>query len=528
MKRDLDALSTNTYDLVIIGGGIFGACAAWDAALRGLSVALVERGDFSQAASANCFKIVHGGIRYLQHGDIVRVRESSRERRALLRIAPDHVRPLPIVVPTYGHGLRGQALMRAAMSLYDALTADRNDGIRDPAWRIPSGRCLSRAETLALFPGLETPELTGAAVFHDAQIASPARLVMAFLHSAAREGADAANYVEATGFLRGGDRITGVRARDALSGQPLEIRGRIVLNAAGAWAERLLARDLGLALPRQLTFSRDAFFIMRKRLNTDHALAVQAKTKDPDALLSRGRRHLFLAPWGGYTLVGVWHKVHRGDPDTMTLTESELPGFLEEINAGYPLGLTPEDVVGWGAGLILFGENAPGATHLSYGKRSILVDHHAAHGLEGLVSLIGVRYTTARGMAERALDLICAKLGASRPCRTETTPLHHNGDFSTGPAQFEPAKCLALVREEQAQTLSDVVFRRTDLGTAGHPGEAALRACAEVMATELGWDAGRVQRELDEVERAYPRRGAATRPQSAGAARAGATQPVAA
>lgn len=510
MKRDLGALSAKPYDLVIVGGGIFGACAAWDAASRGLSVALVERGDFSEAASANCFKVVHGGIRYLQHGDLARVRESSRERRALLRVAPHHVRPLPIVVPTYGHGLQGKTLMRAALALYDAVTADRNDGIPDPAWHIPSGRCLSRAEALALFPGLEAPALTGAAVFHDAQIESPARLVVAFLRSAAREGADVANYVEADGFLREGERITGVQATDRLSGRRLEVRGRVVLNAAGAWAERLLGRDLGLAFPRRLTFSRDAYFIVRKRLDPTHALAVQARTKDPDALFSRGNRHLFLAPWRGYTLVGVWHKVHRDDPDAMTLTEPELQQFLEEVNAGYPLGLTVNDVTQWGAGLVLFGENATAATHLSYGKRSVLVDHQAAHGLEGLVSLIGVRYTTARGMAERALDLICDKLNVVRPCHTETTPLTYNGAAhgSTSPlngAMVSEGDVRHAVREEQAQQLSDVVFRRTDLGTGGHPGEFALRACAEVMASELGWDSLRLQRELEDVERFYPR-----------------------
>ena len=135
MRRDLTALADRVYDLVVVGGGIYGACAAWDATLRGLSVALLERQDFGGATTANSLKMVHGGIRYLQHADIYRVRESSRERRALLRIAPHLVRPLPIVIPTYGHGLQGKEFLSAGIKAYELLTCDRNRGLRDPERR---------------------------------------------------------------------------------------------------------------------------------------------------------------------------------------------------------------------------------------------------------------------------------------------------------------------------------------------------------------------------------------------------------
>src|SRR5262245_13291078 len=150
VRRNVAALTEQEYDLVIVGGGAFGVCAAWDAALRGLSVALVERGDFCHATSANHFKMVHGGIRYLQHGDVLRLRESSNERRALLRIAPHLVQPLPIVIPTYGHGMQGKALLAAGLRLYDLLAYDRNRGLADPQRQIPQGRFLSRQECLTL------------------------------------------------------------------------------------------------------------------------------------------------------------------------------------------------------------------------------------------------------------------------------------------------------------------------------------------------------------------------------------------
>jgi len=132
MKRNVAALDGKEYDLIVVGGGIFGICAAWDATLRGLSVALLERGDFAHATSANCFKIVHGGIRYLQHADLYRVRESSHERNVLLRIAPHLVHPLPIAIPTYGHGVQGKAFLQAGLRAYNLITFDRNRGITDP------------------------------------------------------------------------------------------------------------------------------------------------------------------------------------------------------------------------------------------------------------------------------------------------------------------------------------------------------------------------------------------------------------
>ena len=196
MKRNIAALCGQRYDLVVVGGGIFGVCCAWDAVQRGLSVALVERGDFAQATSANHFKIAHGGLRYLQHADVHRIRESSHERSALLRIAPHLNYPLPVVIPTYGHGIKGKEILRAGFLLYDLLTSDRNRGIRDPKRRIPPGSFLSRSEALDLFPGLSKNNLTGAAIFSDGQIYNPPRLALSFLRSATDGGCNAANYAE--------------------------------------------------------------------------------------------------------------------------------------------------------------------------------------------------------------------------------------------------------------------------------------------------------------------------------------------
>ena len=309
MKRNLSELSGREYDLVIVGGGIFGVCAAWDATLRGLSVALVERGDFCQATSANHLKVVHGGIRYLQHLDIYRILESNRERNALLRIAPHLVQPLPVIVPTYGHGMQGKEILSVGLMIYDLMVFNRNKGLNDPDRRIPRGHIISRRECLELFPDLERKNLTGAGVFYDGQMYNPPRLALSYLRSAMESGAQAANYLEATGFLRKADSVVGVEVRDRITSDEFEIRCKVVLNASGPWAERLLESKMGIQLSPQQTYSRDACFVIPRRLTGEYALAVQGSTSDPDAVLSTGHRHLFIVPWRDYTLIGVWHVV---------------------------------------------------------------------------------------------------------------------------------------------------------------------------------------------------------------------------
>jgi len=552
MTRKPETLASDYYDLVVVGGGVFGICAAWDAVLRGLKVALIERRDFAHATSASCYKMVHGGMRYLQHGDLVRLRESSRERSILLRLAPHLVEPLPIVVPTSGHGKNSRGLLRVAMSVYDLLTMDRNRGIVDPDRRIPPAKSMSRAQVLEHFPGLEDSELTGAVLFCDAQMYSPPRLAMAFLRAAVSFGLEAANYVEAIGFRRSNGSIEAVEVRDILDGGEFEIRGRAFINAAGPWCERLLSRTLGSALSPATTFSRDAFFVVPRRLKSPYTLALQARNRDPDALLSREARHLFVAPWRDCNIIGVWHLVSKEDPDSVDVSNHDLEQFIEEVNEAYPaLGLEVSDVALWSAGLVVFGDNQSDTRDLSYGKRSRLVDHAVTHHVDNLVSLMGVRYTMARRDAERAVDMVVGKLGiATGKCRTACAGIY-GGGFDSFRGLLEeararypdwPEKSLdALVRnhgvaydrvlkasaspgrdpslldgtdvtkaeivyagrEEMVSKLSDVVFRRTDLGTGGHPGQRALEEAGWILGREKGWSDGRIKQEIEETGKIF-------------------------
>jgi len=550
MKKDTQALSENVFDVLIVGGGIFAACAAWDASLRGFSVALIEKDDFCSGTSANSFKFVHGGIRYLQHADLNRLRSSCKERSAFLRIAPHLVSPMPVLIPTYGYGKSGKAFLGTGMYLYDLLTIDRNRKSRDPNRIIPWSRFISREEVLKDYPDIKADHLTGGAVFYDGQIYNPTRLVLSFIKSASDQGAVVANYTEAQEFLRSGNCITGVRALDRESGKTMEIRAKVTLNASGPWAERLLDKSSISGLSDKITYSRDTCFVVPRKLRSKYAIAIQGQTYDPDALLSRPARHLFLVPWRNYTLVGVWHVIYTKDPDHITVEKNEIQSFIDEMNWAYPsLNLKTSDVTMWNAGLVPFGENEPGQENLSYGKRSHLIDHAKSDSLNNLVTLIGVRYTTARGDAEKAIDVISAKLGKrGLHSTTEFRPvaggdiddfeslvahatsdnkgildpstvrelihnhgtgykriLEYKGELGTlGKTSTLRAEVHHAIEQEMAIKLSDIVFRRTDLGTGGHPGDEVIRECAKMLALNKDWSPERMQAEIDEVNTRFP------------------------
>jgi glycerol-3-phosphate dehydrogenase len=553
MARALAALAGTEFDVVVVGGGITGAATAWDAAQRGLSVALLERGDFGGATSAESLKVVHGGVRYLQHLDVVRVRESSGERRALLRMAPHLVQPMPFVVPTYGHGMRGPEILGAAFVLLNLLTADRNRGITDPARRVPAARIVSRTRVLEWFPDIHKEGLTGAGVFYDGQLFNPPRLVWALVRTAARAGAAVANYCDVVSLALQGGRVIGVRVADRLGGDEFEVRARTVINAAGPYAEALLVRS-GVRKARSVPFSRDMALVLKRRFVDGRALALQTKYRDPSAVLTRGPRHLFMVPWRGRTLVGVNSLIWRDEPDRLRVTEAEVSDFVKEIAEADPkLGLTMDDVALVMAGLLPVEKGTEEGGNVSFGKRPLVVDNAREDGVQGLVSAISNRYTVARGVAERAVDLVYDKLGRSlRPSRTSVTRIHgadfyrfdelvrevsaglpegvdrsiaerlahdHGSAYGevlrlvserpelgarVGGSDILRAEVVHAARSEMVCKLSDAVFGRTGVATVGDPGRGELEECADLVGAQLGWDATRRERELREVRERIP------------------------
>lgn len=551
MHRNLPKLTEQLYDLLIIGGGVYGACIAWDACLRGLSVALVEKGDFGSATSANSLKVIHGGLRYLQHGDFHRMRQSISERKALLRIAPHLIHPLPVLVPTYGHGLKGREALSLALKINDLVSCDRNLQIANPQKQIPNGRILSRQDCLNLLPGIPREGLTGGAVFYDAQVYNSERLLMAFLQSASLQGADVANYVEAIGLLSASGKITGATVKDGLTGDTFDIQAKTVVNASGPWVSRSLKR-LKIASPLQQRPLAKAMNVVTRSL-FDHPYAVGISSRkpyrDPDALINKGGRLFFVAPWRQQSLVGTVYSPYTDDPDALSVTESEIAAFLHDVNAAYPPAkLTLDDVRFVHRGLLPSSGICPKSGDVQLAKHYELYNHRQ-DGISGLLSVIGVKYTTARGVAQRVVDQVFRLQGKRPPVsRSATQPLHGGRidqfdaflqaarqtqspnlseatvrrlvysygsayrevlahlDEPTG-AAGEPLDNLAVlkaevrygVHAEMAQKLSDVVLRRTELGSAGRPKDDDLQTCAETMGQVLNWSLAKIQAELEET-----------------------------
>lgn len=537
--------------MLVIGGGAFGAAAARDAALRGLRTALVERADFGSGASAECFKMVHGGIRYLQHADLPRLRASCQERTALLRTAPHLVHPLPIAIPTYGRGRRGRAFLGAGACLYDLLTLDCNRDLTDPERRIKRTRFLSRIEVIERFPHLAAPDLTGAVVFEDGQMYNPARLVLAYVKGAAAAGASVCNYIEAERLLWDGARVCGAQVRDLESDARFDVRARLTLNAAGPWAD-YLQQDVQRFGPfKRPPFSRDAYFIVNRAPSCEYGVAVQGLSRDKDALLGRATRHLFAVPWRDKTLLGVWHRLFPAHPDAARVEPEEIDRWIEELNTVYPqLALSASEVTFANCGLVPFGDTAT-ESELSFGKESRIMDHRGTHGIAGLVTLVGIRFTTARADAARALNVLLQQF----PAHTTAPPTHRlplpGGDIEDFRALQIRAHCaepdldertlaallrnhgaqyrrvldaaggarkavvpgtttlwaelLYAVEQEMAIRLEDVVLRRTDLAAGSHPGRTVLQHCAALIGERLKWSAQRVNAEISAVQRALDR-----------------------
>jgi glycerol-3-phosphate dehydrogenase len=554
VKRNLAELAIPVYDLVVIGGGIYGACTAWEAASRGLSVALLEKGDFASATSANSLKIIHGGFRYLQHADFRRMRESVSERKILMQIAPHLVRPLPVLVPTYGHGIKGREALSVALAINDLVSFDRNRQM-DPNKHIPHGRMISRQECLQQLQHLESRGLTGGAIFYDAQVYNSERLVLAFLHSAERAGAALANYAEVIAFLRDGERIKGVRVVDRMGGTEFEVQARTVINTSGPW----IGQVLGLLAPQSAAGPRfvKAVNLVSSELFTNFALGLAGQNgghsgyEDESSLVRQSAGLLFVTPWRGYSLIGTTYQAYEGSPEGLRATEHDVRFLLDALNRAYPgAALSREAITYVHAGLLPAARRArPGEVQLA---KHYEIRDHRQDGLEGLFSVIGVKYTTARHVAEKTIDRVYESWGYTpSPPVSANIPLYgghikriesylgneiQRRSCGLGPGEIqglvynygaayqdvlrhfetiaarEPisrersllrAQILHAVRIEMAQKLADIVFRRTELGTAGHPGHEALDFCARVMGRELGWGESRIGSEIEEVEQAY-------------------------
>lgn len=556
MKRDLEALQRECFDLVIIGGGITGGCLCHDAALRGWRVALVEKGDFGGFTSSASSKLIHGGIRYLPTGQWWKVRESSEERAVFHHIAPHLTRIVPFLVPTFDQGfMKGRAALLGGLFVYEAIGAGLNARIRDPNKRIPSSRFIGKQELLRRFPLLGRLDgLTGAYVLYESHMVSSERMTLSFLQSAQRNGAVVANYVQVVGYLQSRDQtVVGVVAEDRMGNERFEIRARITANAAGPhipWVNDLLP---GLRLKKRPAGYSKGVHLVTRPLFPDHALTLTTQRKI-QGVVNRGGRHVFIIPWRNRSLIGTTNVPYSGEIDDVCVTQQDILDFLEDLHHCLPgLNLDVDDLHYAWAGLypLLVREIKPD-TYQGTGEYQI-IDHEKRDGIQGIVTVFGAKYTTARRVAEKAADRIGRKLGKPMLGRLARNRRLVGGEirdvvaerqalgarygnrlcedvldhlFSMYGMESYPliASCIPdesrlerivadqpviraqvdySLRSEMAMTLSDVLFRRTDLASTGYPGREAVLWAAETAARHLGWGEERKRSEIEAFERSY-------------------------
>jgi glycerol-3-phosphate dehydrogenase len=478
--RDLDALATRTFDVLVIGGGVYGLTVACDAAQRGLSVALVERHDFGSGTSFNHLRTIHGGLRYLQHLDIARARESVRERRTLAHIAPWAVRPTPFVLPLGRSLTRGPMAMRAGFLLDRIIASDRNEGL-PPSHHLPAGRVMRRSDVLKDHPDLERIDFTSAAVWFDYVAIDADRLTLAWGLTAAGRGAQLANYVDATSIVARGGHVVGARLVDRIGGTEFAVHSRTVVNATGSGIDHLLHPfHADTRLP----------FLQAVNLVTSHP-APSAAVGGRSAV----GRNLFLVPWQGRALFGTWESPTTCAPEALTVRDEDLETFIAELDQAFPsYRLEREDVTLIHRGVV--------PAHVRPGNAPTLEGHElvfeeAIEGLSGLISVAGTKYTTARAVAERIVNRLLVLLGAApRECVSTRTPLVHvplHGDELLRHA----------AKNEMVMSLADAVMRRTTIGALGCPDEDTLTHAASVVGEVLGWTDDRQRAEIAALQRMY-------------------------
>ena len=554
MHRDLKRLADGRFDLLVIGGGITGAFLALDAVLRGLSVALVDKSDFGAYTSSASSKLLHGGIRYLPKGQFWKVRESHRETAIFQHIAPHMTRWIPFLVPTEsGSLMKGRAAMKAAMALYGLCSAGLDRLIDDPGKKAPDRTFLPAEQARAVCPLLTSRQgLTGAQILWESHMFNSERMTLAVIKSAVHRGAEVANYLEVRELLVHRGQVIGARVTDRLGGAGFDIQARVTINAAGPHVQAINDSVPELRLERRLTGFSKGVHLVTRQVEPEYALAM-TMAKKTEGFVSRGGRHFFIIPWRGCSLIGTTNVPFTYHLDRVRVKEADITEFLADINAALPeIHLTREDVRYAFCGIYpLIARDIRTDTYQGTGEYQV-IDHDRANGIKGIITALGAKYTTARHVAERSLDLAMRKLAQQgSPCLTGTTRLFEGdindiqefrsqchqtyaGDLSPEVLDAMIANHGAAVHElvaegqkldllqptavdrevldieirhavhaEMAVTLDDLIFRRTGLGTIGHPGALAVQRCAELMGGVLNWDDAERQRQIALVEARY-------------------------
>ena len=529
-------MQEDRFDVVVVGGGVTGAGVALDAASRGYSVALVERGDFAPGTSSRSSKMVHGGLRYLQNFDLGLVREALLERQLLVRLAPHLVYPTPFLVPALGGGRKNRAI-GIGLNMYDVMATSRigrgrsqRNEHREEAeyWSPDRHRTISGEEAAELIPALEPMDPSSAYLFYDCQT-DDARLVLTVLGEAERFGAVIVNGAEVTEVLDDGGSAAGVAFTEAESGERFEVHADNVVNATGVWADRIR--------PDELLTEEEI-----PRIRPSRGSHVTLSTDDLDigtaaCIVPAGSdRTIFALPWYGRVLVGTTDNDYEGEIDQVPPGGDDVEYLLHALNGYFGTSVGLDDLTGAYAGVRpLISSGDP--------KKSVDISRKAElyETSSGMLTITGGKLTTFRRMAAQVVDRIVQRDGREAECRTDDIPLGMSArpddleteielpEGATGQLAFryghaaravldlceeapelaEPivpghpdllAEVVIAARREQARTVADVLLRRTRLGLVGARelrDRARVEAVAKVLGEELGWNSSRVSGEVE-------------------------------
>ncbi|MFL5352273.1 FAD-dependent oxidoreductase [Archangium sp.] len=521
------ALSSQEFDVLVIGGGVTGSGVARDAALRGLRVALIEREDFASGTSSRSSRLIHGGVRYLEHGHLGLVFESSIERARLLRLAPHLVRPLSFVWPVYQGARIPRWKLAAGLKLYDALALFRN---------VKSSRGLNVRDVSQAVPGIRTEGLTGGARYYDAAT-DDARLTLANAIGASEAGAVVLNHASVRGLVLEEGRARGATVVDSLTGQRLTVRARVLVNATGPWSDEIRKLDANGNVPAVRGSKGVHLSVPRERLATDTALTL---------LSSVDGRVMFILPAGTHTIIGTTETATHAHPTEVRASLSDVDYLLASANAFFPQAqLVREDVVSAWAGI-----RPLVASGYGHGDANSASREHAIHtSPTGVLTISGGKLTTFRIMARDTVDAVEKALGIPhRKSPTDALPLP-GGDIPSFDAELAAARAevgredtavhlvraqgsrwrrvwgLTRERPELAEplvpglpylraeavhgvthelvlTLSDLLVRRLKVAFETRDlGRAAARVAASDMAPLLGWNSDTVERQLADYSR---------------------------
>lgn len=509
------------YDVLVVGGGITGAGVARDAALRGLSCLLLEKGDFASGVTSKSTRLIHGGLRYLANFEVDLVAESLRERAILRRMAPYLIRPIPLVIPIYKGDPHGRAVVSLGIHLYDLLSHEHD---------IPHYFTSGRDQTLAFEPRLNQDGLTGSALFYDHQILMPERLVLENIIGAREAGAAVLNYVRAEKIEETKAGIT-VTARDVLADRALVFRSKVLINASGPWSDSV--RRAGNIDSRRIIFPTKGIHLVLPKLS-EQALFVTSKDG----------RMFFIIPLDQWSLIGTTDTKYEESLDDVHANKDDVDYLIAESRRVLPgLNITREAVLYTYAGIRPLAFSSASESKISRKHRVIREGR-----TRRIITIAGGKLTTYRNMAKDAVDAACKTLGRKALCVTDRRPFpgglpggyddylkeavpelasRHGigeetvrhlvrfygsragrvlelaetdrlmGDAVSPESRDLFAQVVYSVREEGARTLSDIVLRRMHLGMTGSRGRGQADRIASLVAQELGWSGEEKSRQVE-------------------------------